>query len=285
MGPRRQGRARSLVHHWHYLSATPPGIRADVVTCHGNEVLDQGKRSLVRRSLGKASVVTTPSKFTRDLLAENFSEVAGKISVIPPSVSLRGHKARLTSMSRSDGTVVIGTLSRLVPRKNILRVVEAAVVVAEELDRPVEFHLAGDGPDRDQILSAMRRAPITTRYWGEVSEEDKWSNFLPLLDAFVLPTLAMPADVEGFGIVYLEANAAGTPVIAARSGGSEDAVSDHLSGEFAEPDDVSSIARHIMSVVAGGEVLRRSARAWAERFAPENTARAFADVYGACRIR
>ena len=70
------------------------------------------------------------------------------------------------------------------------------------------------------------------------AEKDLW---LKNCDIFIMPSRDINGDVEGFGIVYLEAALAGKPVIAGRSGGVSDAVVDYETGILVEPDNVDSI--------------------------------------------
>jgi glycosyltransferase involved in cell wall biosynthesis len=69
-------------------------------------------------------------------------------------------------------------------------------------------------------------------------------------DVVVLPALDMMDDVEGFGIVALEAAAAGKPVVATRVGGIPDAVEDGKSGLLIDADDYKELSRSIMDLVA-----------------------------------
>ena len=114
--------------------------------------------------------------------------------------------------------------------------------------------------DRVGDIVAFGRPPMGTGV-GKTAHE-----FHPSLDEFTLPPLDLGVDVEGFGIVFIEANAAGVPVVAARTGGVSDAVQEGISGVFADPMDPDSIAEAIKSVALAGDEMRVSARQWSEKF-------------------
>ena len=71
-----------------------------------------------------------------------------------------------------------------------------------------------------------------------------------LCDVFVTPSRSAPPSVEGFGIVFLEANACGKPVIGARSGGIPDAIVDGETGLLVEPDDEPGLAEALISLLS-----------------------------------
>jgi phosphatidylinositol alpha-1,6-mannosyltransferase len=103
-------------------------------------------------------------------------------------------------------------------------------------------------------------------------------------DLFVMVSreLASRGDVEGFGIVYLEASAAGRPVVAGRSGGVEDAVEDGVSGILVDPEDPGALVEALTRLLRDPDLRRRMARAGRERvvtqFSRESGAAAFTEV-------
>jgi phosphatidylinositol alpha-1,6-mannosyltransferase len=80
-----------------------------------------------------------------------------------------------------------------------------------------------------------------------LSETDKW-HWLDLCDIFIMPARDIDGDLEGFGIVYLEAALAGKPVIAGRSGGVTDAVLDDRTGLLVNPEKTGEIAQAIIKL-------------------------------------
>jgi glycosyltransferase involved in cell wall biosynthesis len=173
----------------------------------------------------------------------------------------------------------IGTLCRLEPRKNVLTVIEGLRWLQARTSTRIEYVLAGDGPERGRILKALAASGLEWRYYGRIDEAAKVREFYPSLDAFALVPTALKRDVEGFGLVYLEANASGVPVVAAATGGIESAVKDGVSGRFADPTSAADVGRAIEAVIVSGEQLRRSAVAWAQTLSARRAAEAFCEVY------
>jgi phosphatidylinositol alpha-1,6-mannosyltransferase len=88
-------------------------------------------------------------------------------------------------------------------------------------------------------------------------------------DVFVMPAReeTSSASVEGFGIVYLEASASGLPVVAARSGGAEEAVIDGETGFLVPPDDPDALTRVLRKLVLDAECrhsMGQAGRRWVE---------------------
>lgn len=271
------GTARPLNHHWHILSAVPPLLSCDVLTCHGNELLDERLRRPYRFALQRARAITSNSAFTKQLVAERFDIDSAKITVIPPGVAPNACARPITT--DPEGRLVIGTLCRFVERKNVARIIDALELLAHETGSSYVYYLAGDGPLRIKVLDHLASAGIAHKYWGPITDRAKYEDFLPALDLFVLPSLELASDVEGFGIVYLEANAAGVPVVAARTGGSADAVAEGVSGTFADPTSVESIAAAIRSLAPMRPALEEGCRAWADRFSNADTGLRLAQLY------
>jgi glycosyltransferase involved in cell wall biosynthesis len=170
-------------------------------------------------------------------------------------------------------------LTRGIPRKNILNVIAALDIMHSSCNVDFEYVLAGGGMDRRRVLRRLRKVRFPWRYLGEIPEREKLEQYYPSLDVFVLPTLDLRRDIEGFGMVYLEANAAGVPVVASNVGGVRDAVKENVSGVFADPRNPEHIARAIMQVLREKDRYVRGARQWAGNFSIERAARRIAGLY------
>jgi glycosyltransferase involved in cell wall biosynthesis len=83
---------------------------------------------------------------------------------------------------------------------------------------------------------------------GNVSENDLVKLYLQS-DIFVLPCISLPDDVEGFGIVVLEAAISGTPIVATRTGGIPEAVIDGKTGLLVEPSDYNGMVQAISKLI------------------------------------
>ena len=211
------------------------------VIAHGAEITVPGRlpgpNLLLRTVMRGATHVIAAGGYP----AEESRRAAGRpidATVIPPGVDVErfrplGHderaKARAAFGLPVDGRLVV-SLSRLVPRKGMDVLIEAAALLAP--DRPdLTVAIGGSGRDRRRLdgLIASHRAPV--RMLGRVAEED-----LPALygcaDVFVMlcRNRWLGLEQEGFGIVFVEAAAAGVPQVAGDSGGSAEAVVEGRTG-------------------------------------------------------
>ena len=129
-------------------------------------------------------------------------------------------------------------------------------------------------------MSELKRAKFEYEYLGEISEEKKINEFYTSIDVFVLPPLELPNDVEGFGIVYLEANACGIPVVASKTGGVPDAVKEGISGVFADPTNPKDIADKILFVINTLKEWEQRCKEHAKNFDIRKISKQFRELYG-----
>lgn len=271
-----------LVHAWRtdIAVALPKNIKT-IISCYGLEILVDNLKPFKKEAFGTAlkaaySIVAV-SNFTKEYLIENYSINPNKIHVILPGVDL--DKFRYSSSKNNGSKVVIGTLTRLVERKNLLNIIKALSILKKDYKLDFEYRLIGDGPQRELILNALQQSGIEYSYSRSISDTQKGQEFYPSLDVFVLPPLQTAKDVEGFGIVFIEANACGVPVVAARTGGVSDAVSEGISGLFADPLDPEDIAAKIAEIIKSENDYRTSSYIWAKNFKQIKTAQGFQELY------
>ncbi|MCL4543843.1 MAG: glycosyltransferase family 4 protein [Chloroflexi bacterium] len=147
------------------------------------------------------------------------------------------------------------------------------------------YLIAGSGPDTPRLeeLVSSLGVQAQVRFLGAIPD-----NELPDLyrsaDVFVLPSRESEeyGDVEGFGIVYVEAGACGIPVIGGRSGGVSDAVIDGVTGLLVDPESPAEVSQAITYLLRDSGARARMGRAGRNRaeqeLAPETAAQSFEDV-------
>ena len=232
------------------------------VVLHGAEVTVPGRlpisRQLLRSVLSGASLAIAAGGYP----AAEAARVAGarkpRFVVVPPGVDHeRFHPldrderdlARRQLGLPSKGRLVV-SVSRLVPRKGMDVLIEAVGQLSGE--RPdLMLAIGGTGRDRKRLELVAKRRSAPVRFLGRVAEED-----LPKLNA-VADVWAMCCrdrwfglEQEGFGIVFLEAAAAGVAQLAGRSGGSDEAVIDGRTGLVVDrPGDLTAVAAALASLL------------------------------------
>ncbi|MCL4458358.1 MAG: glycosyltransferase family 4 protein [Chloroflexi bacterium] len=167
------------------------------------------------------------------------------------------------------GVKVLLTVGRLVKRKGISHFVTHILpgIVARRMD--VIYLIAGEGPEQAQIIKEIDTHNLHSHVFllGKVDECT-----LPALyaaaDLFVMPNISIAGDTEGFGIVALEACAAGLGVVASRLEGIQEVIEPGKNGLLLDPTDIAGYVDTILNLLAddaGCQHLGLKARAYVER--------------------
>ena len=233
--------------------------RPFIVFCHGMDILQAAKsrrkRWLAKKIFDKAEGVTVNSHYTKGL-AERFGVPTNKIKIIYPRIDASGVNditpADCQALRESydlAGKKILFSISRLTKRKGFDMVIESLNRVWEQLPNLV-YVIAGQGEDKQRLEKLASEADESGRriiFLGQVSEHDKWL-WLKTCAAFIMLPREEPDDVEGFGIVFLEAMAAVKPIIASTSGGAGEALNGYEYCHFVDPLDVRDITNKILKL-------------------------------------
>jgi phosphatidylinositol alpha-1,6-mannosyltransferase len=239
----------------------PPGVIAMalkricgipyVVYCHGEEIpqIDQFRyQPRVRNRIYlNADAVIAASEFTR----QNLLRLGVKdecIHKITPGVNASVFRSQtcgdaLRKKHGLEGKVVILTVARLVPRKGHRAALQAFAKICCEIPE-AKYLIVGTGPEELLLRKLVQDLGIGDRvtFAGYVAS-DQLPEVYNMCDLMLMTNRQEEnGDVEGFGIVFLEANAAGRPVIGGRSGGAIEAIVDGVTGFLVNPDDPAEIA-------------------------------------------
>jgi len=292
---REQGTEVILFGHGFPLPLLGPGLAGNglpyVVITHGAEIWQArvpGFAQLFRRAMGGAREVTAITRYTAGLLRPAIP-VEVPLTLLPPAVDPERFRPD------ADGSPVRGRfglgdrrivlcVSRLVARKGQDSLIEAMPVVSELCPDAV-LVLAGGGEDRGRLeeLAGAVAPPGSVVFAGEVSDVELPA-FYAACDLFAMPCRSRfgGLEVEGFGIVFLEASSTGRAVVAGRSGGSDEAVADEVTGllvEGTEPKAVALAITRLLNDPALREAMGRAGRERVERgFTWTNRAEQLADI-------
>ena len=279
-----------------WTSAIVPALHSTArlaIVCHGKEVMPLARRSLWasgERQARAAVLARADHVFAVSAFTAEHAIAAGarpeRTRVINPGVDSAkyAHAAAGKAAARSRRNYpLLLTVARLVERKGIDTVLRALPEIAKQHPL-VRYAIAGAGEDRARLEALIAELGIGDRVeWHGYVGHDALAPLYASADLFVLPSRSLPerADIEGFGLVLLEAQASGTPVIAARSGGMPDAVHVGVSGLLVPPSDPAALARAVNELLAD-DVLRAQMSDAARIFAASKTwratARAFLDL-------
>lgn len=257
------------------------GARRIVATTHGHEAgwaQLPAARAALRRIGDATDTLTYLGEYTRSRIAGALSRsAAARMVQLTPGVDERtfhpasGGDAVRARLGLSDRPVVV-CVSRLVPRKGQDTLIRAMPRILREVPDTVLLIVGGGGYEKDlRRLAETTTVAESVRFTGAVPGEELPAHF-GAGDVFAMPcrTRRRGLDVEGLGIVYLEASATGLPVIAGDSGGAPDAVLDGETGWVVRGGSVAETADRITALLKDPELRRRMGergRAWvAERW-------------------
>ncbi|MFI7251677.1 glycosyltransferase family 4 protein [Micromonospora chalcea] len=253
------------------------GIRRAVALTHGHEVgwaALPGARSALRR-IGRGMDVTTYlGEYTRTRLARvldgltELRRLAPGVDVDTYHPDVDGTKVR-ERLGLADRPVVV-CVSRLVPRKGQDMLIRALPEIRRRVPGAALL-VVGGGPYRSTLEKLARQSGLEQDvvFTGSVPSADLPAHYAAG-DVYAMPcrTRNRGLDVEGLGIVYLEAGAAGLPVVAGDSGGAPDAVRDGETGYVVGGRDVAQLADRVATLLADRDLARQfgaAGRAWVER--------------------
>ena len=229
------------------------------------------KRRRAARVIAGASLVVANSAYTARL-AESLGATKDKIVLIHPcpqfqpksEVSADRIAATRTKYNLGADFTLI-SVGRLVKRKGFDTAIKA-VGELKRSGRPVRLVIVGDGPEKPSLQALTIELDVADRvvFAGAVGDEEL-AELYAACQAFTLLPRSIGPDVEGFGIVYLEANLFGLPAVATRTGGVPDAVLDGETGLLVKPDDHSGAAAAIGRLMDDPELRRRLGERGRER--------------------
>ncbi len=223
---------------------------------HGNDLLRilarmKKKHHFIRRihynrMLGQAAGFITNSRYVMDLIPTMYKNEK-KLLVLNPGIGKEFENLPVTPPFRNEGRVRLLTVGRLDKRKGVGAVLTALSLLKQRFPG-LEYDVVGAGDPAD-YLKAVRDLSIEdrVRFHGFRSYVEIM-DFFRSCDIFIMPSYASDKEkeVEGFGIVYLEAGAHGKPVIGSATGGIPDAVEDLRTGLLVQnPLDPEEIAEKI----------------------------------------
>ncbi|GAA0953919.1 glycosyltransferase family 4 protein [Actinocorallia libanotica] len=266
------------------LGLLAPGLRRQGVArmvgiTHGHEAawaqLPVARR-LLRRVGDGLDVLTYLGEYTRSRMAAVLTpEAAGRMERLAPGVDEKlFHRgaggAEIRRRHGLAGRPVAVCVSRLVPRKGQDNLIRAWPEVLRQVPEAALL-LVGGGPYRAELegLADAMGVRSSVVFTGSVPWQELPAHY-DAGDVFAMPcrTRRRGLDVEGLGIVYLEASATGLPVVAGDSGGAPDAVLPGETGIVVPGRSVDAVAAQVAGLLAdpvGAAELGAAGRAWVER--------------------
>jgi phosphatidylinositol alpha-1,6-mannosyltransferase len=278
-----------VVTHLHSVRAFPEGAaallcrrlyarQAKLITyAHGEEILvartSRQFASVARVVYGASDLVIANSEGTRQMVAELCP--SARIVRVSPGVDVAAYQHSDEDVQRyrqqrgwGAGTVAIVTVARMEPRKNHAMVLEAVAALRRK-GLPLVYFCGGDGEERAALVqkcSALEIEPWV-HFAGAVHDQEKRLAFAAA-QIHAMPSIQVGPMIEGFGIVFIEAAAAGLPSIAGNTGGQTEAVLDGETGLIVDGTNLAEVSGAIEKLACDPALRARlgaKGRGWAAK--------------------
>lgn len=258
-----------------------------IIACHGADVLalypgsSYGAKPIFkwlgRMALRQAKAIFAVSHYTAREL-ESLGVKTTNIKIFPNGVDyrifrpLQVDKEKL--LSKYEVPYSERKLLLTVAQLNIRKGLDTALKVVGELkkeDQIVNYVIIGSGDDEQRLNNLIRQLDLEDQVFILPNiDNDELIKFYNICDVFLLPSRHEgDINVEGFGIVFLEANACEKAVIAGNSGGIPDAVDDGKSGFLVEPNNINEIKEKILYLLKNQDISREMGKYGRQRVIEE----------------
>jgi len=202
-----------------------------------------------RLNVRRAPLVLTTSEYARRRIAANYSVPVGKIAVVPEPIDLSGWRTALAAAGpRLAWTPTILSVCHLYPRKSVDVLLRAMPQVRASIPN-ARLRIVGIGPELDRLIALRDVLGLS----GEVD----FLHHLPfeqlVFEYRDAALFCLPSRQEGFGIVLLEAMAAGRAVVASRATAIPEVVPDSVVGSLVTPGDPDALAATLIDLLSHPE--------------------------------
>jgi phosphatidylinositol alpha-1,6-mannosyltransferase len=224
-----------------------------------------------RLNTERADLVVASSRYSCAVARREYGVAEAKLVAVPEPIDLAAWDRRFAAARRRplSGRVVL-CVARMYPRKRIADLLEAGVLLRTRIP-DLRIRIVGKGPEWQAVGRLHERLGLgeTVTLLGDVTREE-------LADEYVNAEIfCLPSVQEGFGIVFLEAMAAGLPVVACHAAAIPEVVEDGRAGVLVTPRDPAALADAVQGLLASPERRRAMGEAGRERvahFTPERVA-------------
>jgi phosphatidylinositol alpha-1,6-mannosyltransferase len=232
-----------------------------VVYAYSADILEFSRnfaaRAVMKKILDLSDGIIVCSRFAKALVVGRGFSAEDKVCVITPGVDMERFSRDVDSgdvrkkYCIPEEARVILSVSRLAARKGHRKVIASLKAVLERIPDAV-YVIAGEGEEKGALIEEAEKAGVGEKviFAGRIPAVDLPGLYKTCEVFILLPEyMAGSGDIEGFGIVFLEANACGKPVIAADSGGVSEAVVDGFTGVLVDPADSREVSNALIRLL------------------------------------
>jgi len=229
-----------------------------ITYAHGEEFLiakTSGQLKWLTKLAIKCSDLVIANSYSTKGLAAPFCDES-KIKVVHLGIDCVSYQLARVEREKqrkkwgySKDTIILITIARMEPRKNQAMVLKALAELHKQ-GLPLAYVIGGKGDEEERLKQLTKDLGIEpwVKFLGKISEEEKIKSFCAA-DIHIMPSIQVGPMIEGFGIVFMEAAAAGLPSIAGNVGGQPEAVVHEKTGLVIDGQDIEQIKVAIKRLV------------------------------------
>ncbi|MBI1338316.1 MAG: glycosyltransferase [Phycisphaera sp.] len=260
-----------------------------VCYAHGEEVTaclsSRQLRMLMTQAHRRVDLMIANSEFTRKKLDGLIDP--RKVRIQHPGVEVKAFegseaagRAWRGAKGITDDTRVLLTVGRIDPRKNHAAVIRAMPTLLNNVTGPIVYVVAGVGRAQKELAKLASELGVAqhVRFVGPISAEEK-SGVYGACEVFAMPGVYDGTDVEGFGIVYIEAAACGKPSVAGKVGGMPEAVLNNQTGLIVDGHDQSAVDAALLKMLTDADERQRLGKQALDRARELDWQRVFENIH------
>jgi phosphatidylinositol alpha-1,6-mannosyltransferase len=244
-------------------------ISVDIVCFIHGEDIEIAKNSreyrwLIDKLFRKSKLLICNSLNTHDLLKKNWNTYKNKIAVITPGVDVDYYcpsmnVKKLRGELKIDEFFTILTVSRLQERKGHDTLIKSISNLVKKMDNLL-YLIIGTGSEQPRLMRLVDKLNLSynVKFLGSLNDEDTLK-YYQAANLFVLPNRTVNSDVEGFGMVLLESQACGVPIITGNSGGTKETLAAGETGLVIDCENCEELTKTLESVINDKNVLEKMA--------------------------
>jgi len=255
------------------------------VFTHGYDIMlaacSVWKKFWAKFILKNACQIFANSQFTKAQIIKHYQIAENKIKIVYPGVAEELIKKAETTREAIQYPISANSISqfpnfpisqfhlltvaRLQARKGLDTAIESLPSVIKIISN-LKYTIVGEGPDRSRLQTIVKQLNLASYVeFAGAKNQDELIEYYRQADIFILTPRQIGPDVEGFGIVYLEANLFGLPVIGSKTGGVPEAVLDNQTGLLVKPQNSKELAKAIIRLYQNANWRRQLGRQGRER--------------------
>ena len=252
---------------WKSVKAVPKKFKNIVLFAHGQEFLKLKNKKKILSSLLRAKLLIASSKYTCDLIKNNWIIPHLNINVLYPTYHIK--KLPFKKINLNEVTKFI-SICRIEKRKGLLQ----SLISLKEIElkgHDFIWDIIGNGPQLNELKQKCFELNLEKKvfFHGKVKSNKIKNNFLENSDIFLMPTFQDNYSIEGFGLTYIEAARFGIPSIAGILGGAPEAVINKITGWCVDPNNNKLLLNVLEKILVDTKERRQLGKNALKRFEAE----------------